>query len=427
MKRFIFHALFGGILFLGASAFAQSPLINDNFENRIILSGNPVTFTGTLANATIQAGEPMGPWNWGTFAPWAYGYRNADASAWWSWTATATGPATLEVLNSSTSAFKLGGMDVWTGTDFATDFVIVGGVNLDIGRHPFFTFSATAGNTYHLRVVGTNYGDFTLRITETNTPLIVVQPASRTVTTNGSTYFGVVAAGAPPYSPPFSYQWRFNGVDLPGETFPILSLDNLTTNQSGGYSVVVSNQIGGTISDVAVLKVTETANPPQLMAAGSSDTGFEFKILGDVGRIYRIESSTNLSNWTEENSFPKEFIYYGTDRAKNGLVFSGANGFSVPKTSQRKFYRTTAYVPSNEMCINNLRKMRFAKELFSLVNKTPYYFNPTVSDLAPYFRDGPFCPLDVNQLTATSYNLNDENTVPTCKYSWVHLLEEPEY
>jgi hypothetical protein len=428
MKWFAFRALVLGFLCFGASAFAQSPPVNDNFENRTILTGSPVTFTGTLANATIEAGEPMGPWYWGVFAPWSYTYRNGDASVWWSWTAPATGPATLEVLNSSTNAFKLGGMDVWTGTNFATDFAIVGGVRLDIGRHPFFTFSAVAGMTYHLRILGVNYGNFTLRITETNTPLIAVQPASRTVSTNGSVYFGVVAAGAPPYSPPFSYQWRFNGVDLPGETFPILRLDHLMTNQSGGYSVVVSNQTGGTVSDVATLKVTETAEPPQLMAIGSSAGGFEFKILGDVGRIYRIESSTNLTDWTEEQSFPAEFVYYDTARQKNGLVFSGTGRFSVPRSSQWKFYRATPYVPSDEVCINNLRVIRFAKEIWSLEYKRQASDSPLFSDLDPYLKGGvSVCPLRPDGFPDTSYLLGDLHTNPLCKLSPAHLLEEPEY
>jgi hypothetical protein len=407
MKWFVFRALVGCFLCFGVSSFAQSPPINDNFEDRIVLTGNPVTFTGTLANATLQLDEG------GAYYPY-----DADASVWWSWTAPGTGPTTLEVLDYSTNTLKLGWMDVRTGTNLWVDANVTS-KSLNTGRHPFVTFSATAGTAYHLRVIGTNYGDFTLRITQTDIPLITLQPASRTVTTNQSTYFGVVAAGAQP----FSYQWRFNGVDLPGETFPILILDHLITNQAGNYSVVVSNQAGGIVSEDAVLKVTETVEPPQLMAVGNSAGGFEFKILGDVGRIYRIESSTNLTDWTEEKSFPAEFVFYETARPKNGLVFSGTNRFSVPRSSQRKFYRATPYVPADEVCINNMRVLRFAKEIFA----HQHYGYPYFVDIRPYFNyPTVFCPLDPKREVDVSYFFGDPAVNPVCWMSTAHLLEEPE-
>src|SRR5256885_2201063 len=183
--------------------------------------------------------------------------------------------------------------------------------------------AGSSGTTYQLRVVGIDYGDFKLRIIETNKPIIVVQPFSRTVSTNGSVFFGVVAAGNPPFSQPFSYQWRFNGVDLPGETRPILSMDNLTTNQSGGYSVIVSNAVGGTVSGTVNLYVTEATAAPRLTSMGNSIGQFDFSILGEPGRLDRIQSSTNLVDWSEEKSFPKEFIYYGTSSGRrNGLVYN---------------------------------------------------------------------------------------------------------
>src|SRR5947207_1022701 len=107
MKYLAPRCLIGAVLCFETSSFAQSPPINDNFENRIILSGSSVTFAGTLANATIQAGEPST----------TYYHGWVDATVWWSWTAPATGPATLEVLDASTNAFKPGGIDVWTGTN----------------------------------------------------------------------------------------------------------------------------------------------------------------------------------------------------------------------------------------------------------------------------------------------------------------------
>src|ERR1043166_3285265 len=171
MKRLSSRILGGLLLLLGeAVSFAQSAPLNDEFESRIVLTGSSVTFTGTLQNATIQTGEPRAESPTGSFSVWPYGYYGArqNASVWWSWAASISGPVTLEVVNFSTNEFKLGAIDVWTGTSLPSGSNFVAGIALDIGRHPFLSFSANAGTTYQLRVAGTNYGDFTLRITETN-------------------------------------------------------------------------------------------------------------------------------------------------------------------------------------------------------------------------------------------------------------------
>ncbi len=44
--------------------------------------------------------------------------------------------------------------------------------------------------------------------------------------------------------PTGTYQWQFNGVDLPGETNKTLSLHNLQTTQAGRYSVVITRMDG---------------------------------------------------------------------------------------------------------------------------------------------------------------------------------------
>ncbi|MBE7502441.1 MAG: VCBS repeat-containing protein [Verrucomicrobiales bacterium] len=51
------------------------------------------------------------------------------------------------------------------------------------------------------------------------------------------------------------YQWRFNGVDLPGETGGTLSLKNLQASQAGRYSVVVTSGEGTTVTNFTYLQV----------------------------------------------------------------------------------------------------------------------------------------------------------------------------
>lgn len=432
MRRCLPQCVAGLLLVGAASTFAQTPPPNDDFSNRTVLTGNPATFTGSLEDATVDPGEPAATSPSDSYGYWPYSYsaQRQNASAWWSWTAGNSDPVTVEVLNASTNVFKLGAIDVWTGTNWTSDFTFVAGIRLDIGRHPFLTFSATAGTTYQLRVIGTNDGNFTLKITQTNRPIIVIQPFNRTVSVGGSVFFGVAAAGNPPFASSFSYQWRSNGVALPGETYPIFGLDNLKTNQSAAYSVVVSNALYGTVSDVSLLNVTNVAKPPHLISTGSAGGQFSFGISGDPGRLYRIQSSTNLVNWQEEKSFPQDFIFYntGSSRERNGLVFNNHNSFSVSQPTQQRFYRTLNYVPPLAACINNLGKIRFAKELWSLETKHFGGTTPASSDITPYLKTGTlYCPLDLAQNFQTSYLINQVSQNPQCQISTNHILEEPEY
>jgi hypothetical protein len=80
-------------------------------------------------------------------------------------------------------------------------------------------------------------------------PQIIGQPQSRAVATNESVAFTVVVAD--PRS--LSYQWRFNGNNLSGETGASLLLSNVTTNNEGEYSVVLTNPSGSVTSAPAML------------------------------------------------------------------------------------------------------------------------------------------------------------------------------
>jgi hypothetical protein len=93
-------------------------------------------------------------------------------------------------------------------------------------------------------------------------PTIFTQPTDQTVVVGGSTTFSVGASG----TAPLSYQWRFNGGALLGQTGTSLLLTNVQLAQEGNYSVVVTNQAGSVISSNAVLTVlapsTNCVAPP---------------------------------------------------------------------------------------------------------------------------------------------------------------------
>ncbi len=82
-------------------------------------------------------------------------------------------------------------------------------------------------------------------------PAITAQPQNRVAPTNGTATFSVAVCG----TPPFSFQWRFQNLDLPGATNATLTLANLQEADAGLYSVVVANTAGAITSDPATLVV----------------------------------------------------------------------------------------------------------------------------------------------------------------------------
>ena len=92
----------------------------------------------------------------------------------------------------------------------------------------------------------------TLTVQLTNTPpSIVTQPQRQIADFGGSVAFSVSVSG----TPPFTYQWQFNGASIPGATTNSYALVNLVSTNSGNYSVSVRNSYGGIVSSNASLLV----------------------------------------------------------------------------------------------------------------------------------------------------------------------------
>jgi hypothetical protein len=82
-------------------------------------------------------------------------------------------------------------------------------------------------------------------------PTIVEQPESRTVVAGERVEFSVIAAG----TPPFRYQWYFNGALVSGGTNQLFSIAGAQEANAGSYFVLVSNSVGVAVSSNAVLQV----------------------------------------------------------------------------------------------------------------------------------------------------------------------------
>lgn len=83
-------------------------------------------------------------------------------------------------------------------------------------------------------------------------PHIILQPVSQTAFVGESATFGVRAQGAQP----LHYQWRKNGADVPGATFPNFATGSIATADNGSkYQVVIQNSEGSTTSKTVTLTV----------------------------------------------------------------------------------------------------------------------------------------------------------------------------
>jgi hypothetical protein len=97
-------------------------------------------------------------------------------------------------------------------------------------------------------------------------PTVTRDPAAVLVNVGGNALFSVAASG----TPPLTYQWRKNGVNIPGATSSSYQLSGVQTTDAGSYSVVVSNSAGSAESNAASLSVSVPAIAPSI-TSGPND------------------------------------------------------------------------------------------------------------------------------------------------------------
>jgi alpha-tubulin suppressor-like RCC1 family protein len=156
------------------------------------------------------------------------------------------------------------------------------GTNITGATNSLFTLSSAAnGHAGPYTVVITNiFGATTSQVaqlTVVSAPSIVTQPASQTRAEGETAQFFVATSGGQPQS----YQWRFNGSALPGETNTSIIITNLGTNHAGAYSCRVNNIVSAVTSSSATLTVVGAS--PQFVSAPTNQTaGFGADVRWEV-------------------------------------------------------------------------------------------------------------------------------------------------
>jgi hypothetical protein len=174
----------GNSVFAGSTSAALSEQINaasnapanDNFANRLVLSGTSITVTGTNVNATKEAGEPN------------HGGNAGGKSVWYSWTAPSTGVVSIDTHGSNFDTL----LGVYTGTSVAALTTVASNDDDPAGGTTTskVTFATTAGTTYQIAVDG--YGGVSGSITlNLSFSAGALQPPTGLTASNGTYSDGV--------------------------------------------------------------------------------------------------------------------------------------------------------------------------------------------------------------------------------------------
>ena len=309
---------------------------NDDFVNRIVLTGTNVTATGSNVHATWETGEPYG----------------GEPTVWWSWTAPRDGPVIVDMKGSATSFQPI----LYTGN--AVD--VLNQVTLSYALNPDNStyqgrFVATAGTTYQVQIGYPGYqGNIQFQITALAPPEIVGQPQDQVAAPGEDVPFIVVAQSVSP----LSYQWRFNGTNLNGETNSALLLSNVATNQLGQYSVVVSNDLDSVTSRAASLtfgdvirgQVTDALNrnplPGVTVWVGTltnvTDQGGNYRIVGVKPEAIKAEFDANIR--TGPAPLAVQFI---DESSVNAVSLNATTNGYFP------YFTTQVQISSDQVVTNN--------------------------------------------------------------------------
>jgi metal-sulfur cluster biosynthetic enzyme len=208
------------------------------------------------------------------------------------------------------------------------------GVNITGATSATLTLNAvsTADTAnYTVTVTGCNSVTSTAAALTLNAgPAISTQPASVAVCAGANVMFKVVATGTG-----LTYQWKKAGVNISAATADSLKINGVTTADTAGYTVVVTNSCGSVTSAIAYLSITAPAaitTQPSNQAVCYGQSATFTVVAGGAGLTYQwrkngvaITGATNAS-YTFTPLVP-------ADTASYTVVVTGTCGSSVTSSA----------------------------------------------------------------------------------------------
>jgi len=237
--------------------------------------------------------------------------------------------------NAGQQTVRLSGITSGAANEIQTLTLTAASSNLGLIPNPTVTYtSPNANGTLTFTPVANAYGTATINVTVndggavnnilTRTFTVTVvpsggQPALINQLPNQVAIVGQTIAFSTINTPreqgglltPQTYQWKFNGINLPSATNSALTLSKITADQAGAYSVTVANGTTST-SSTATLTVYSTAAAtltPDVQASGQ----FALAVTGVPGYQYVVQASTNLVDWIPVQTNTAPFTFVDTD------------------------------------------------------------------------------------------------------------------
>jgi hypothetical protein len=146
----------------------------------------------------------------------------------------------------------------------------------------------------------------------TDKPVLTMSPNPVVVAPGDTVTWSGYAAGVPP----LAYQWRHNGVPVPGATSTSFSITNITSANQGYYDLAVTNLYGSTVSAPVPVDQISAAAVTNLVA-DSNPSGPEHDGL-DLGATWLASSGTHSGVMS----------FNGTNQ--NHIVVPGQTSFDAP-------------------------------------------------------------------------------------------------
>ena len=263
------------------------------------VSGVTLGYNGTqiynTTNATLDPNEPP------------ICGQTGGASYWFSYQAPDSGLMSIDTVGSAIPTL----LGVFTYNGPLLNYTNLIPVTCDTNSGPNGSsrvqFSVLSGSNYFAVVDGVNGARGTVQLNYSlnvnpapQLPVITAQPQiPPAVAARTPVALGVVANG----TAPLSYQWWFNNSRLNRATNPTLLVYSPSSQNSGSYSVVVSNAVGAVTSAPVVLNVITSA----VTLAATGTNSFVSAFPGTRGYQYAADCLTNTlpGTWTFwTNSFP---------------------------------------------------------------------------------------------------------------------------
>jgi CSLREA domain-containing protein len=258
---------------------------NDNFANRLAITGTSATVTGTNVNATKETGEP------------SHAGNSGGKSVWWTWTPSSTSSVQIDTFGSSFDTL----LGVYTGSSFPLTFE-ASNDDSGAGLTSKVTFGAVANTAYQIAVDGYGgaSGDIMLQVT-CMAPVVLVTgngleiiDGDTTPNTADGTDFGTVTEGGEAVSRTFTVRNTGNAV---------LTTSNLTVPSGFTITEELAASIAAGDSDTFAVRLDTTvagvkSGDIRFDNNDSDSHPYNFRITGTVGGNQTVGFSDDFETYS---------------------------------------------------------------------------------------------------------------------------------